>query len=283
MIWKNQSKALTKYLKMNKSFALVTGACGLLGQSHLEALAEIDYNLVLVDINSKKLEEQKKNLKKKFKKIKIISYECDIVSEVKVKNLKEMLKKQKIFINCLINNADINPKMNLRTKIESSKIENYKLEDLKKEISVGILGTFNCSKFFGSVMANNGGGIIINISSDLGVIAPDQRIYHKSENILKVKNFKPISYSISKNAIHGITKYLSTYWAHKNIRVNTLALGPVFNNQSKSLIKNLQKRIPLGRMANKYEYKKAIQFLASKDNSYMTGQRLIVDGGRTVW
>ena len=132
-------------------------------------------------------------------------------------------------------------------------------------------------------MASRRDGIIINISSDLGVIAPDQRIYNKSENILKVKNFKPISYSISKHAIHGITKYLSTYWAHKNVRVNTLIMGPVFNNKASYLIKNLKKRIPLGRMANKNEYKKAIQFLASKDNSYMTGQRLIVDGGRTIW
>lgn len=267
---------------MNK-FALVTGATGLLGRSHLEALAEIGYNLVLVDLNLKKLKILKKNLKKKFSKLTILFYHCDIVSETQVLSLKQKLEKNKIFINCLVNNADINPKMLSVKKVKSSKIEEYKLEDLKNEISVGILGTFNCSKFFGSSMANKKNGIIINISSDLGVIAPDQRIYDQSENILKVKNFKPISYSISKHAIHGITKYLSTYWAHKNVRINTLVMGPVFNNQPNSLVKNLKKRIPLGRMANKNDYKKAIQFLSSEDNGYMTGQKLIVDGGRTTW
>ena len=132
-------------------------------------------------------------------------------------------------------------------------------------------------------MAKNNEGTIINISSDLGISAPDQRVYHKSENINNVKNFKPIGYTISKHAISGITKYLSTYWGHKNVRCNTLALGAVFNNQPKFLFNNVKKRIPLNRWAKKTEYKKAIQFLASEENSYMTGQTLTIDGGRGVW
>lgn len=264
-------------------FALVTGASGLLGKYHLEALAKIGYNLILIDVEKKKLEKLKNSLKRKFKKLKILSFLCDIVSENQVKALKQKLEMKKIFVDCLVNNADINPKMSTKSKEKNFSVENYKLENLKKEISVGIFGTFNCCKFFGSSMARKKNGIIINISSDLGIIAPDQRVYDKSENIINVKSFKPISYSISKHSIHGITKYLSTYWAHKNIRINTLVMGSVLNIQSKSLVKNLEKRIPLGRLANKNEYQKAIQFLASKENSYMTGQKIIVDGGRTVW
>ena len=127
------------------------------------------------------------------------------------------------------------------------------------------------------------GGIIINISSDLGINAPDQRVYHRSEISSKVKNFKPIGYSISKHGITGITKYVSTYWGYKNVRCNTLALGAVFNNQPKFLVKNVKKRIPLNRWAKRNEYKKAIQFLSSEHNSYMTGQTLVIDGGRTIW
>tara|TARA_B100000579_G_scaffold16581_1_gene11750 strand:+ start:1946 stop:2764 length:819 start_codon:yes stop_codon:yes gene_type:complete len=271
-----------KYSKKNK-IALITGAGGLMGKYHAEALAEVGYNLVLIDLNIAKLLKLKKLLSKKFKKLKFYCFNCDITSEKQVKNLKKNLDENKLFISCLVNNADINPKMiSSNSKIKSN-FEDYKLDILKREISVGIFGTFNCSKLFGSAMAKKNDGIIINVSSDLGVIAPDQRIYDKSENILNVKNFKPISYSISKHALHGITKYLSTYWAHKKIRVNTLVMGAVFNNQSRTLVKNLQKRIPLGRMAKKNEYKKAIQFLANKENSYMTGQKLIVDGGRTIW
>ena len=271
-----------KYSKKNK-IALITGAAGLMGRYHAEALAEVGYNLVLTDLNIAKLSKLKNFLSKKFKKLKFYYYNCDITSEKQVNNLKKNLDESKLFVSCLINNADNNPKMISSSPKIKSNIEDYKLDNLKKEISVGVFGTFNCIKLFGSAMAKKNDGIIINVSSDLGVIAPDQRIYDKSENILKVKDFKPISYSISKHALHGITKYLSTYWAHKKVRVNTLVMGAVFNNQSKTLVKNLQKRIPLGRMANKNEYKKAIQFLANKENSYMTGQKLIIDGGRTIW
>ena len=132
-------------------------------------------------------------------------------------------------------------------------------------------------------MAKKGRGIIINISSDLGISAPDQRVYHSQENINKVKNFKPIGYSISKHAISGITKYLATYWGHKNVRCNTLVPVAVLNTQPSFLIKNIKKRIPMKRLANKNEYKKAIQFLASDGSKYMTGQNLIIDGGRTIW
>ena len=197
-----------KYSKKNK-LALITGAAGLMGRYHAEALAEVGYNLVLIDLNIIKLCKLKKLLAKKFKKLKIYCYDCDITSEKQVNNFKENLDKKKLFISCLINNADINPKMTLNNSGIKSKIEDYKLDNLKKEISVGIFGTFNCIKLFGSAMAKKNDGIIINISSDLGVIAPDQRIYDKSENIINVKNFKPIGYSISKHALHGMTKYLS--------------------------------------------------------------------------
>lgn len=191
------------------------------------------------------------------------------------------LKKNKIHINCLVNNADINPSM-MGNKL-NAKLEKYSSKRLLNDISVGIIGTFNCCKIFGHEMSKKMGGIIINISSDLGINAPDQRVYHRSEISSKVKNFKPIGYSISKHGITGITKYVSTYWGYKNVRCNTLALGAVFNNQPKFLVKNVKKRIPLNRWAKRSEYKKAIQFLSSEHNSYMTGQTLVIDGGRTIW
>ena len=172
--------------------------------------------------------------------------------------------------------------MNKNNK-SSGTVENYNIKKLQDEISVGIIGTFICCKIFGSKMASKSGGAIINISSDLGINAPDQRVYHSSENINKVKNFKPIGYSISKHGISGITKFLSTYWAHKEVRCNNLVIGAVFNTQSKSLVKNIKKRVPMNRLAKKDEYKKALQFLASEGSEYMTGQNLIIDGGRTIW
>ena len=267
---------------MNKKFALITGASGLLGPEHASALAEIGLNSILVDINKKDLRRKKIELQNKYPNTIFYDFDCDISSEKEVMNLSKYLKKNKIFIEVLVNNADVNPKM-LKSNKASGSVENYNIKSLLKELNVGIIGTFICCKIFGGIMAQKGGGSIINISSDLGITAPDQRVYHPSENIKKVKNFKPIGYSISKHGIAGITKYLSTYWAHKNVRCNNLVLGAVLNKQSKSLVKNIKKRVPMNRLAEKNEYKKSIQFLASDGSKYMTGQNLIIDGGRTIW
>ena len=120
------------------------------------------------------------------------------------------------------------------------------------------------------------GGSIINVSSDLGIVSPDQRIYANNTK-------KPITYSVSKFAIVGMTKYLATYYAEKNIRVNCLCPGGVNNDYPVDFVKKVTSRIPMGRMANRGEYKGAIAFLSSKASSYMTGANLIIDGGRTAW
>ena len=265
-------------------YSIVTGATGLLGPFHAEALAEENYNLILIDLDSKKLEFVKKKLQKKYRKIKFLTYVCDIRYTKNVDKLFFELKKKKIFVSCLVNNAENNPKMKEKTVNKVlNRIEDYDEKKIFSEIEVGIIGSFNCSKVFGTEMAKNRRGIIINISSDLGICAPDQRVYEKNENYSKIKNYKPIGYSISKHALSGLTKYLSTYWANKNVRCNTLALGAVLNNQPKFLISNVKKRIPLNRWAKRSEYKEAIKFLANEDNSYMTGQTLVIDGGRTIW
>lgn len=269
---------------MFKKIAVITGGAGLLGPQHAIALNEIGFNVVILDVDKKNLKIKKKFLENNKKKnTNILSYYCDITSEKSVKNILNKLIKNQFRIEVLVNNADCNPKMkNFNNKINGD-IENYSISKLKKEINVGIVGTFICCKIFGSSMANNRSGVIINVSSDLGINAPDQRVYDPEEDIKKVKNFKPIGYSISKHAILGITKYIATYWAHKNIRCNTLVPGAVFNNQPNFLVKNVKQRIPLARWARKEEYKKAIKFLATDDSSYMTGQSLIMDGGRSTW
>ena len=118
-------------------------------------------------------------------------------------------------------------------------------------------------------------GIVINVASDLGVIAPNQTIYED--------DVKPVDYSVTKHGIIGLTKYLSTYFADKGIRVNSISPGGVYTNQSADFVERLSKLIPMGRMANKDEYKGAIVFLCSEASSYMNGHNLILDGGRTVW
>ena len=132
-------------------------------------------------------------------------------------------------------------------------------------------------------MANRGGGVIVNIASDLAIQAPDQRVYSKSGRMEDVRHFKPIGYPVVKSAMLGLNRYLATYWAHRGVRVNCLVPGAVHNTQSDHLIKNISYQVPLERLAEKYEYQEAVAFLASEASSYMTGQELIMDGGRSIW
>ena len=120
------------------------------------------------------------------------------------------------------------------------------------------------------------------MASDLSVIAPDQSIYQVkglSENDQPVK---PISYSVSKHGIIGLTKYLASYWGGKGVRVNAISPGGVFNYQDKKFVKKLINRIPMKRMACPNDLHEVIIFLCSDNNMYMTGQNIVIDGGRSI-
>ena len=157
------------------------------------------------------------------------------------------------------------------------------LKNWDKEILVGLTGSFLCIKKFGYEMSKNQGGVILNILSDLSIIAPDQRIYTESKFKKNKQPVKPITYSAIKSGLLGITKYLATYWAGNGVRCNALSPGGVFDGQNKKFQRKLSRLIPMGRMANKNEYRSAIQFLCSEASSYMNGHNLVIDGGRTVW
>ena len=133
------------------------------------------------------------------------------------------------------------------------------------------------------MMAANGGGVILNISSDLGLIAPDQRIYRDERLPEDEQNVKPVTYSIIKYGLLGLTKYLATYWAEKGVRANAICPGGVYNNQPDAFVQKLTNLIPLGRMAEIDEYKAAVLFLISDASSYMTGSIIAMEGGRTAW
>jgi NAD(P)-dependent dehydrogenase (short-subunit alcohol dehydrogenase family) len=133
-------------------------------------------------------------------------------------------------------------------------------------------------------MAQSGsGGVVLNISSDLSVISPDQRLYAKPGLAWEAQPVKPVSYSVIKSGLIGLTRYIATYWAEQGVRCNALSPGGVFSNQDPEFISRLSQLIPMGRMANKSEYRCAVQFLCSGASGYMTGQNIVIDGGRSVW
>ena len=274
----------SRYKMLKELFTLrgdvvITGAAGLMGQSHAEAVLEAGGNVILIDINKSKLEK----ISREFHEIyqdKVSFFVCDITNEKDVFEVASSISSESRKIIGLINNAAINPVVNQKGLENDGSIEKFDLNVWDLELNVGLKGAFICTKVFGQMMVKNKHGSIINISSDLGLIAPDQRIYQQKNG---TKRFKPVTYSVIKHGLVGLTKYTATYWNESNIRCNALLPGGIFDNQDEEFIKKVHNLIPLGRMAHKDEYKGSIIFLLSDASSYMTGSAMIIDGGRSVW
>ena len=150
-------------------------------------------------------------------------------------------------------------------------------------LSVGLTGLFFAAKCLVAQWRVLLREVILNIASDLSILSPDQRIYRNDSLSPDNQPVKPVTYSVIKSGIVGLTRYLSTYWADQSIRCNALSPGGVFTNQSDEFVARLSNLIPLGRMANHDEYRSAVQFLCSDASSYLTGQNIVIDGGRSVW
>ncbi|MDD5372767.1 MAG: SDR family oxidoreductase [Sulfurimonas sp.] len=268
---------------LKDSLAIVTGGAGLLGKQHVEALIEAGADVIIFDINENALEETKKYFLKKYN-TDVLSLKVDITNEDEILKAKEKIFKHfSKFPNILINNAAIDPKFEKNSAVNKSRLENFDARQWNLEISVGLTGAMLCSKIFGAEMAKNKRGIILNIASDLGVIAPDQRLYKQDGLKDEEQNVKPVTYSVIKHGLIGLTKYIATYWADKGVRCNAFAPGGVFNNHSDEFVNKIAQLIPMKRMANLDEYKASVVFLCSDASSYMNGATLNMDGGRSVW
>ena len=278
----SRSLNLSKFDLTNK-WVLITGAAGLLGKQHALALLEINANLILLDNDGNRLVQVAEELDQLHINSNVLKYTIDITNELEIKQMRDELLSREISINVLINNAAIDPKYKeLADGKSGARVEDFDLSDWDFQLGVGLKGAFICSKIFGSEMAKNRNGIILNVASDLSIIAPDQRIYKRNE-LDPFLNVKPITYSVIKSGLVGMTRYLATYWNESNVRVNAISPGGVYDNQDPEFVNRLTRLIPLGRMAQPDEYRSAIQFLCSDASSYMTGQNLVIDGGRSVW
>ena len=208
----------------------------------------------------------------------------DVTDERSILSSLEFINKNNMNVNILVNNAAVNPTVSsLENNIRTTRLENLSIERWNNEFQVGLTGAFLCSKIFGTEMAKgNDGGVILNIASDLSVIAPDQRLYHQKDIPDELQAVKPITYSVIKHGLIGLTKYLASYWPDKGIRANALSPGGVYIDQDEEFVLRLNELIPLGRMAQPDEYISSVQFLCSDASSYMNGQNIIIDGGRSI-
>jgi NAD(P)-dependent dehydrogenase (short-subunit alcohol dehydrogenase family) len=269
-------------LRLDGRVAIITGGAGLLGMQHAHVVSEAGGIPVLWDIPTSAVTERAGEIAAQY------GVDCrgmvvDITSPAAVQRGFEDVLAHYNRADILINNAANDPKVSADADLAWSRLENFSLDHWLQDLAVGLTGAFLCSQTVGSYLAKQGGGVILNIASDLGVIAPDQRLYRQEGVAADQQPVKPVTYSVIKHGLIGLTKYLATYWAEDNVRVNALSPGGIYTNQPEAFVKKLAGLIPLGRMASRDEYRAAVLFLVSDASSYMTGANLIVDGGRTCW
>lgn len=268
---------MMEIFSLKNKTAIVTGALGLIGKEHCKALSEAGANVVVADIDKTKCEEFAKTLETES-----IGIEIDVTSKESLENARDTILNKFGHIDVLVNNAAINDMFeNPKAAAEQSKFENYPLEIWQKSVDVNLTGVFLCSQVFGTEMAKQKSGSIINIASTYGITAPDQSLYIKEDGTQDF--FKPPAYSATKGGVIMFTRYLAAYWGKDNVRANTLTPGGVENNQDEFFVKQYSKRTMLNRMAKPTDYKGALIFLASDASNYMTGANLVVDGGWTAW
>jgi NAD(P)-dependent dehydrogenase (short-subunit alcohol dehydrogenase family) len=265
--------------------ALITGAAGLLGMEHAAALLESGATIVLTDIDETTLNTACNQLAQNFEEKRIITKHMDVSQLEEIRAVADNLWSTGVRIDILVNNAAVDPKVKGELGVlETSRLETFTLDQWNLQVAVGLTGAFLCSQVFGTAMSKDGkGGVILNIASDLSVLSPDQRLYRKEGLPDDLQPVKPVTYSVIKTGLVGLTRYLATYWAEKGVRCNALSPGGVFNGQGEAFVQRLSLLIPLGRMAHNDEYRAAVQFLCSDASGYMNGQNMVIDGGRSVW
>ncbi|MCC6216262.1 MAG: SDR family oxidoreductase [Polyangiaceae bacterium] len=256
---------------------LVTGGAGLLGTRHARAVVEAGGTAVLADVCHERARSVADELGRRAQALHL-----DVTDEASVERALAVVLDRHGRIDVLVNNAAVDPKAG-GAALASGRLEAFPLARWHEELAVGLTGAFLCARVFGTHMAAAGGGSIVNIASDLAIVAPDQRLYQIDGLPPSEQPVKPVTYSVLKSGLLGLTRYLATYWADRGVRVNALCPGGVANGQPEEFVARLIDRIPLGRMAHRDEYMGALVFLCSDASSYMTGATLVVDGGRTCW
>jgi NAD(P)-dependent dehydrogenase (short-subunit alcohol dehydrogenase family) len=281
----DQSGPLSELFRLEGRVALVTGGAGLLGRRYCEALVQAGGRVVIGDLDGARAAA----LANQLSGTDALGLTLDVTDDASVRQTVAAAVARFGRLDILVNNAALTVRggsEQLSPVDYFARFEDYKRRVWDQALAVNLTGMVLCAQAAGRQMLRQDppGGVIVNISSTYGVVAPDQRLYDGVKSPYADASFNtPVSYAVTKTAVLGLTRYLATYWGRNNIRVNALTPHGVFDNHDDAFVQNFVYRSPLGRMARNDEYRGALLFLVSDASSYMTGANLIVDGGWTAW
>jgi NAD(P)-dependent dehydrogenase (short-subunit alcohol dehydrogenase family) len=278
--------------------ALVTGGAGLLGAQFCHTLVAAGAKVLVADIDIAAAQELAESLVIEGQTPSIPAaraVEVDVTRIASVQGMVAAALQEFGRLDILVNSAALDPKFDPQSlesleqaetglpgvsRSASGAFEDYPLEAWEQALAVNLTGAFLCCQAVAPHMLAQGGGVIVNLSSIYGLTGPDQRIYQRPG---QPPQYKPVYYSVTKYGILGLTSYLATYYAGKNIRVNALSPGGVYHGHDEAFVKAYSARAVLGRMAEPDEMNGALLFLVSDASAYMTGANLVVDGGWSAW
>lgn len=274
------TKDIFEKFRLDRQVAVVTGGAGLLGREFCRTLAEAGARVVVCDLNASGAGQVTAEIVEKG--LQATAIPADITLPESVKNLVEETLRIYGRLDILVNSAALDPKFDPQhvQPGSSGAFEDYPLEAWNQALSVNLTGMFLCCQAAVRPMLAQNHGVIINLCSTYGLGGPDQRIYQREG---QPACYKPVYYTVTKAGVLGLTRYLATYYAGRNIRVNALTPGGVYNDHDEAFVKAYSYRTVMGRMAHRDEMNGALLFLASDASSYMTGGNLVVDGGWTAW
>lgn len=272
---------LPKLFDLTGRVAVVTGGAGLLGSEFCRTLTEAGAAIFIADIDHKKSEALAASILKRGRQA--FAIETDVSDPDSVQRMVAAASEKFGRLDILVNSAAIDPKFDpghTSAGVDSVAFEDFPIHTWNQALAVNLTGVFLCCQAAAQLMLQSGGGVIVNLSSIYGLVGHDQRMYQRDG---EAPQYKPVYYSVTKTGILGLTRYLATYYTGKNIRVNALSPGGVFNNHDESFLNAYSTRAVIGRMAEKDEMNGALLFLVSDASAYMTGANLVVDGGWTAW
>ena len=265
---------------LSDQVVIITGGAGLLGKSYAKTLATAGAHVVVADINGEGAERLAKTVTEASGVISL-GIETDVSQPESVTAMVDTVLKRFGRIDVLVNNAALDPKFDPEHAVEhTNRFEEFPLSAWREAMAVNVTGMFLCAQAVTPTMVEAGRGVIVNISSTYGVVGPDQRLYQREG---QSPRYKPVTYTVSKAAALGLTRYLATYFTGTGIRVNALTPGGVYDGHDDEFVRRYSAKTVMGRMAEADEMASALLFLVSDASSYMTGANLVVDGGWTAW
>jgi NAD(P)-dependent dehydrogenase (short-subunit alcohol dehydrogenase family) len=273
------SSPLAKF-DLKDRVAIITGGAGLLGRGYCHTLAAVGAHVVVADIDGDAAEKVAQEVQAATG-AEALACETDVSSPESVAAMAKATLARFDRVDILVNNAALDPKFDQEHAGEHvNRFEDFPFKAWNEALAVNVTGMFLCAQAVSPAMLDADRGVIVNISSTYGLVGPDQRLYAREGQPMQ---YKPVTYTVSKAAVIGLTRYLATYFAGTKIRVNALTPGGVFAGHDDEFVRRYSARTVLGRMADADEMSSALLFLVSDASSYMTGSNLVVDGGWTAW